>query len=203
MRRVFLLLMVLFVASISAQAQDDPKGEVWGSYSLLAADFDFLDVETMHGFGFGGQWNLSRNFGIVGEFTSNRKSTDQVTIFVPGTVILIPELETKVNAFLFGPRISYRGDAVTVFGHFLLGGATASLKDELSGFGFEDSNTEFAMAIGGGIDVNLGKHYAIRVAQFDYLPIHTDINVRLGGGIVSDSSWLHNARYQAGFVFKF
>jgi opacity protein-like surface antigen len=202
MRKVFLLVIVLLVTSISAQAQSDTKGEVWGTYSLFSADSDFLDFETMHGFGFGGQYNLSPRFGIVGEFTSNRKSTEQVTIFVPGRVILFPELETKVNAFLFGPRVSYRGDVVTVFGHFLLGGATASLKDELSGSGFEDSNTEFAMAIGGGVDVNLGRHFAIRVAQFDYLPIHTDIGQRLGG-IVSDSSWLHNGRYQAGFVFKF
>ena len=201
MRKGFLLVIVLLVASVSAQAQSETKGEVWGSYSLLVADFDFLDVETMHGFGFGGQYNLSSRFGIVGEFTSNRKSTDQITIFVPGTIILIPELETKVNTFLFGPRVSYRGDAVTVFGHFLLGGATTRLKDELSGFGFEDSNTEFAMAIGGGVDVNLGRHYAIRVAQFDYLPINTDIAQRLGG-VVETSNWLHNSRYQAGFVFK-
>ena len=123
-----------------------------------------------------------------------------MSIFTPGVVIVIPELDTRINTFLFGPRLSYRGDAVTVFGHFLVGGANSKLQDELSGSGFEDGNTEFAMAIGGGIDVNLGKHYAIRAAQFDYLPIHTDFNQRFGGG---SSSWLHNTRYQAGFVFKF
>jgi len=89
---------------------------------------------------------------------------------------------------------------VTVFGHFMVGGANSQLRDEKGTSGFDESNTEFAMVIGGGLDVNLGKHYAIRAAQFDYVPIHTDINERVGGGT---SSWLHNTRYQVGFVFKF
>jgi hypothetical protein len=82
-----------------------------------------------------------------------------------------------------------------------LGGANSKLEDEEGGSGFEDSNTEFAMAIGGGVDVNLGERFAIRAVQFDYVPIHTDVNARLTQ--TGSSSWLHNTRFQFGFVFKF
>jgi opacity protein-like surface antigen len=208
MKRAFLLLTVLIAASVSAQAQDHPKAEVWGSYSLFRADIDVLDNESLHGYGLGVAGNLNRWFGVVGEFTSSHGASGPVSIFAPGTIIVIPELDTRVNTFLFGPRISYRADAVTVFGHALFGGANSKLQDEKGGSGFEDGNTEFAMGIGGGLDVNLGRHYAIRAAQFDYLPIHTDFNQRLvpgepGTGTAGgSSSWLHNTRFQVGFVFK-
>jgi opacity protein-like surface antigen len=200
MRRLFLVLFVLLAASISAQAQDYPKGEAWGTYSIFRADIDVLDNETLHGYGLGAQWNLSKYFGLAGEFTSNHGASGPVSIFVPGAIIVIPDLDTTIRTFVAGPRVSYRAKPVTVFGHFLLGGANSKLRDEKGTSGFEESNTEFAMVIGGGLDVNLGKHYAIRAAQFDYVPIHTDINARVGGGT---SSWLHNTRYQVGFVFKF
>jgi len=199
MKRILLLVMVLFVASVSAKAQDHPKFEAWGTYSIFVADIDVLDNETLHGFGLGIQGNLNSNFGIVAEFTSNHGASGPVTFSRPGTIFLIPELDTTVRTFLFGPRLSFRAKAVTAFAHFLAGGANSKLRDEKGISGFEEDNTEFAMGVGGGFDLNLGRHYAIRAAQFDYLPIHTDLNVRLAGGT---SSWLHNTRFQTGFVFR-
>jgi opacity protein-like surface antigen len=200
MKKIFMLVMFVFAVSITANAQDYPRFEGWGSYTIFRADIDVLDNETLQGYGLGAQGNLSENFGIVAEFTSTHGASGPVSILVPGAVVVIPELDTRINTFLFGPRFSYRGKAVTAFAHVLLGGANSKLDDEKGTSGFEDSNTEFAMAIGGGVDVNLGKHFAIRAIQFDYLPIHTDINERIGGGT---SSWLHNTRLQFGFVFKY
>lgn len=209
MKRILLLITVLFVASISANAQNYPRFEAWGSYSVFVADVDVLDNETLHGYGLGIQGNLTKYFGGAFEFTSNHGASGPVTIQVPGALILIPELDTRINTFMGGPRFSYRPKAVTLFAHALFGGTNLKLRDEKGGSGFENGNTEFSLAAGGGLDVNLGKHYAIRAGQFDYLMIHTDINKRLtgGGGVGSVSSstsdWLHNFRYQAGFVFKF
>jgi hypothetical protein len=63
--------------------------------------------------------------------------------------------------------------------------------------------------LGGGLDVFVGKKIALRLAQFDYLPIHTDANLRLAGrdGATSiDAStggWQNNSRFQTGIVFRF
>jgi opacity protein-like surface antigen len=210
MKRVLLLVAVLLVVTASANAQyDHPKAEVWGSYSLFRADIDVLDNETLHGYGAGVQGNFTSYFGVAFEFTSNHGASGPVTIQVPGTLIVVPDLDTRINTFMGGPRFSYRPRAVTLFAHALFGGANSKLRDEKGSSGFSESNTEVAMAFGGGLDVNLGRHYAIRAAQVDYLMIHTDINRRLtgGGGVgtvsSSTSDWLHNIRYQAGFVFKF
>ena len=199
MRRILFVVAALAFVSVSAQAQDTPKVEFWGTYAITVADVDVLDNETLHGFGVGIQGNVNKWFGLVGEFTSGHGASGPVTIQVPGAIILIPELDVRVRTYLFGPRVSYRTKPVTVFGHFLLGAGTVKLNDE-QGSGVDESNTEFAFAVGGGLDVNLHKNFAIRAAQFDYVPIHTDINERVGGGT---SSWLHNSRFQLGVVVKF
>jgi opacity protein-like surface antigen len=198
MRRILFLMATVIFVSVSARAQDHPKVEFWGTYAITVADVDVLDNETLQGYGLGIQGNLNKWFGLVGEFSSGHGASGPVTIQAPPGFIVIPELDTRIIYYLFGPRVSYRTKPVTVFGHLLVGGGNVKLNDE-KGTGISDSNTEFAFAIGGGVDVNLGKRFAIRAAQFDYAPIHTDINARVSGG---DSSWLNNSRFQAGFVVK-
>ncbi|HMG36593.1 MAG TPA: outer membrane beta-barrel protein [Blastocatellia bacterium] len=210
MKRILLLVTVLLVASVSAKAQTDhTRWEAYGTYSIFRADIDVLDNETLHGWGVGIQGNLNKYFSGVFEYTANHGASGPVTIQLPGTLLVIPDLDTRFRTFAGGPRVTYRTKPVNVYAHALFGGSNVKLRDEKGGSGFEDGNTEFAMIFGGGIDVNLGRHYAIRAGQFDYVGIHTDINKRLtgGGGVGSiaanESSWLHNFRYQVGFVFRF
>jgi len=198
MKRCLVLLAVLVIIPIVANAQDYPKAEVYGTYSLFVADIDALDNESLHGWGIGVQGNLNKWFGLVGEYSAHHGASGPLSIQQPGVIIIIPEVDLRVRTYLFGPRLSFRSKPVTVFGHYLVGGGHLKVEDEVTGF--TAGNNEFAMAVGGGIDVNLGKRFAIRAAQFDYLSIHTDINDRIGGG---SSSWAHNTRFQTGFVFKF
>lgn len=198
MKRCLMLLAFFVLGTVAASAQDYPKAEVYGTYSLFVADIDALDNESLHGWGIGVQGNLNKWFGLVGEYSAAHGASGPLSIQQPGVIVVIPEVDLRVRTYLFGPRLSFRSDPVTVFGHFLVGGGHLKIEDEVTGF--DVGNNELAMAVGGGIDVNLGKRFAIRAAQFDYLPIHTDINDRVGGG---GSSWAHNTRFQAGFVFKF
>jgi len=179
----------------TSNAQEYPKSEIYGTYSGLLADIDVshatITGHGLDGYGLGFQYNLAKYFGLVAEFTSNSSSgpiRDQ-----QGTIVLM--LDTRVNVLLFGPRLAYRTKRVTAFAHYLIGTANRKL-------GYDNvpsvTNTELAMGVGGGLDVNITKHFAIRAAQFDYVPIHSDLPLNSGGG-----RWFRNFRYQGGVVFKF
>jgi opacity protein-like surface antigen len=176
MRKLFLLAAVLFVAAPTARAQDSyPSSEIFGGYAYLNAD-DVIGFgnESLHGFGLSFAGNLGPRVGLIAEISGHYGN------------ISIPGGDVNINAytFLFGPRFSARSDAATAFGHVLLGGARVKIEDF-------DTGTHYAMAIGGGVDLNVSKSVAIRLVQADYVPI------RFGG------EWLHNFRVMTGVVFKF
>ena len=191
LKRMLFVVMAVIAIAATASAQDYRKSEIYGTYSLLITDIDVLDDETLHGYGLGYQYNAAKWLGLVAEFTSNHGASGPIQ--VPGRIIL--EVDTRVNALLFGPRVSYRTRPVTAFGHYLIGiGNDKVAYDNGPSF----SNTELAMTVGGGLDINVSDNFAIRAGQFDYLSIHSDLPLNAGG-----SSWFRNFRYQAGVVFKF
>jgi opacity protein-like surface antigen len=189
MRKLMMLAVMLFIAAIPARAQNSyPVAEVFGGYSYLSvdtgADFnggirDFFDNrEGFHGVGFSVAGNFSRNFGIVGDFSYNRKKID----------LAINNIKVNELFFLFGPQVYARGRSVTGFAHALVGGVRSkTTSDALGSFG---STTNLALGFGGGVDVNVTDSVAIRLFQADYLP------VRAGG------TWFHNLRGQVGITFK-
>ena len=195
LKRLLLAVMAIVATAATTNAQEYPKYEVYGTYSGVLADIDVshatIKSHGLDGYGLGFQYNLAKYFGLVAEFTSNGSEgpiRDQ-----SGTFVLT--LDTRVNVLLFGPRFAYRTKHVTAFGHYLIG--TASRK-----VGYDNvpsvNTTELAMGVGGGLDVNIGKHFAIRAVQFDYVPIHSGVPLNTGGG-----NWFRNFRYQGGVVFKF
>ena len=190
MRKLIMLAAVLFIAAIPAHAQGNyPVAEIFGGYSYLSFDTgantnedieDFFDNrEGFHGVGFSVAGNLSRHFGIVGDFSYHRMTTDF------GVAVL------RVNKyyFLFGPQVYARGSSVTGFAHAMVGGTRTNLT--ASGIqGNLDSRTDFALGFGGGVDVGVTDSIGIRVVQVDYIPVRTD------------GSWFHDLRFQAGITFK-
>jgi hypothetical protein len=171
MKKLIMLLAVLFVASLPAHAQTDyPGAEIFGGYSYFNTDFG--DRESQHGWGASFTGNLGPRVGLVAEFSGNYKKIEG----------FLADFDTRTYTYLFGPRFSYRTDAATVFGHILVGGATTQIEN------FSDTN--FALAAGGGVDINVNKSFAIRAAQIDYIPIFADDTI-------------HNFRYMGGIVIKF
>ena len=112
----------------------------------------------------------------------------------------IDDSSIKIHNFLFGGTFSYRGhESLRPFAHVLAGFSRRDIHgtEILTGSGgtldirFSNSETAFAAAAGGGLDVQLGKRLALRVVQADYLL------TRLGGFTQN------NARISTGLVFRF
>jgi len=195
-------MLLIATAFASAQDQEYPKFELSGMANMLVYDLDVLQGETMWGWGIGAQYNATKYFGIVGEYSAAHGESGPVSIQQPGTIVVIPKLDTRNRTLLFGPRFSYRTKPVTIFAHVLMGAATNKLDDDLGTYNFESvTKWQFALAIGGGLDINLGKRFSLRPAQFDYIYQDSDVNQLTVTGEGQGSA--NNFRYMLGGVFKF
>ena len=89
---------------------------------------------------------------------------------------------------MFGPVLRLPNPThLTPFVHALGGGAHTSG----DAGGISAGETDAAWAVGGGLDLNLAPLISVRLAQADYLQIH------------SNGTNLNNFRYSAGIVLRF
>jgi hypothetical protein len=202
-KKVIVVVFVLLIAATFASAQDKeyPKFEIPVTVSSLFFDVDKLGNETMWGWGIAGQGNINRYFGIVGEWNANHGAS----IMPPNTkypTIAGKEFDLRVQTLLFGPQFSYRTKPVTVFGRFLIGTGTLKIDDELQQItGASATSWQVAYGIGGGLDINAGKHFAIRPIQLDYIFVDSDLPQKLGSTEAPGA--FNNVRYNFGVTFKF
>jgi len=177
MRKLFFIAALLLALPLIAQAQDAPRVEIFGGYSYLRADDDDGGLD-LHGWNASTAVNLNKWVGIAADFSGHY-----------GDVTILPGSKADVSGYLFlvGPRFSYRKHKVlTPFGHVLLGAA----RQHISYAGLKDSDSAFALAIGGGLDATVHPNVAIRLFQTDY--VLTRFN--------DDSQ--HNFRVSTGLVLR-
>lgn len=113
----------------------------------------------------------------------------QILVVITSTPV--PGVHFDSYNFLVGPVASNRFADTTVFVHALAG---ANLI-RTSGSGLNTlSDTSFAMAFGGGFDINATRHVSVRPIEIDYLfTKHGD----------APNNVQNNVRVSAGFVFRF
>jgi hypothetical protein len=111
---------------------------------------------------------------------------------------------------LFGPTVTGYFGKSSVFGHALFGVAHSSLNAGVSvpilgGISAPlDSANAFAMAFGGGIDIGLTRHFAIRAAQVDFIRTNFNSLDAMGSGFAaSTSNNQNNFRYSGGVIWRF
>jgi opacity protein-like surface antigen len=170
MKRAFLLTTIVLVFSFSTAGQDTPKAELFGGYSYTGSGSNGYDVSIAG--------NINNWFGVVAEVGGQFSTfTDQ------GFTEKI-----RTHSFLFGPKFSYRRHRAVPFAQALFG--VAKVKTETDEFGplVSFSDTGFALAVGGGLDVTLNRHVAVRVVQIDYLRTNffggTQNKGRIAAGVV-------------------
>ena len=224
----YLLALALISASAlitAAQNDERYKVEFYGGYSWLHTDTGINEIDPAldgnfgsHGFNASGTGNVHRYFGLKGDFSYHSSSET----FTDGTDIL--RVKVSTSQFLGGMQVKdnrVEGSRWRPFAHVLAGVAhqTISAVGTVGGGGgggggrvprlfgtgggsepINESISEdsFAMAIGGGLDVNVSRHVSIRVIQVDYNPIffgdqviadetirgRTQNNFRIGVGLV-------------------
>lgn len=176
MKNLMLFCVLLCGLSAMAIAQTVPKSEIFGGYSYKRCENEgHGDADcNLHGWNASVSVNPNKHVGIVGDFGGHYgKVADAVDL--------------KVNSIMIGPKITIRTPRVTPFVQALFGYAhvTAKLGPVVAGKG-----NFFAMAFGGGVDVNVSEYFAVRPVQADYFTIKTGNN------------FTKDFRYSGGVVFK-
>ncbi len=170
MRRLILLLGLVLLSTSQATAQDYPKGEIFGGFSVANLDANG-DREGLYGWQTSVSGNFHRNAGFTADLGGQYRS--------------IAGISLQTYEFLFGPRFTARTERVTGFVHTLVGVALA----RASFLGVSESATGFALGFGGGMDVNASDRVAIRIFQVDYIPtrfsgVWRTKDFRIGAGVV-------------------
>ena len=182
-----LLSLMFCIAALPAAAQETPKVEISAGYSYVRANLipDNGCCFAMNGGSGSVAFNANNWLGLVAEVGGYHSGNVQST-----------GLDLNVVTYLFGPRISYRRyDRITPFAHVLLGGghASGSLYTGTATSPGLGTQNAFAMAAGGGLDVKVARHLAIRLIQADYFFTH------FANGVNDHQNSL---RISAGFVLR-
>ena len=166
-------LLIFLPLSLRGQSNQNPhptpKAELFGGYSLV-----HLEGTSMNGWNASLAGNFNRNLGIVGDVGAhyNRESSRGLA----GTA----KSSLTFHTFLAGPRITERKYKwLTPYAHALFGYArvNAKLTQTQSGaptLSVRNDVNGFAMALGGGLDINGDERYFIRLLQADYFLIRSD-----------------------------
>jgi opacity protein-like surface antigen len=113
--------------------------------------------------------NVTRHIGLVGNFSATFANTDFVDSLSGGA------FHARVSRYLLlgGPRYNFRNSSPFIpYAHALFGVARYQAKFRNHDFTCPDTTeTAFAMALGGGLDIRASKHIDVRAGQIDYVPV--------------------------------
>jgi opacity protein-like surface antigen len=201
MQKVITVLALLLALPLLAKAQEAPRIEAFGGYSYLRLDQDTNAITTgdqdLNGFTTQFTYNLNTFLGITADISGNF-SNNQST----GTTTSNNSQDTYY--FLFGPKFAFRGsERFTPFAHVLLGFVRQDVNATTQTTVNNNSTNmkQFAMAIGGGLDVNLTEKIAFRPVQADLILTRLNTSgVSVAG--VSTTSNQYNFRASTGIVVK-
>lgn len=194
---IFILVFVL-VASAVAIGQES-KAEVFGGWQFMSLDTKgIIDRQNVvKGWDADLALKLNKNVAIVGDFSGSYKDLGSVSDPLFGTA----GAKLHVHNILFGPRFSVRAGRVTPFAEVLVGVARTSVKATVSSVDASTTTNGLGFAVGGGLDINAGRHFAFRLAKFDYMMNRINFNSSTLDLSVNEN--LNHFRVATGIVLKF
>jgi hypothetical protein len=166
---VVLFLPSMLVAHIGgarpAGSENVTRATIFGGYSYLRNNNN-----GFNGWEGQGTFNFTQHLGVTADVSGASLSPFSFSVlgFSAGTY-------QRLNNYLFGPTATANLGRSAVFAHALFGEARSSLGAGVGipivggiSTGLTSANA-FAMAFGGGIDIALTRHLAIRAVQVDYV----------------------------------
>ena len=214
MKTKWMLLGAMALAlATTAVAQDPPKIEITGDYSYFRFNpsLPALQNRNLNGGGFDASFFLRPAIAFKADLQFYGGTTYTTTFatgvntsagFIPaGTYSANGTLKT----YLFGPMVKARFHKFEPFGEVLFGvahiDAYANLSKVIAAtptatLHVQGYQNPFSLAAGGGVDLPVGKVFAIRIAEVDY------VLTRLTNPLTSTNNQNH-FRYIAGVQFRF
>jgi len=187
MRKVAVLVVFAVLSALSLRAQ---TAEVFGGYQYLHIGSATASGQVLSGSqGFNG-WNaaaavkLGKFFGVEGDFGGGYATVSGVSF--------------HTYTYTGGPIVSLSAGPIRPFVHALFGGVR--LGGSYSGVS-ASLNGLTAMA-GGGLDVKVKSHVAVRLAQVDWMYFHFGDQTVAGTPIPAFSGH-NNVRVSTGIVLRF
>jgi outer membrane protein OmpA-like peptidoglycan-associated protein len=179
-----------------------PKAELFLGYSYLRAvpaPADGNRLMWMNGGSASIAFNLNRYLGLVADFGAYTNSQVRFTGAYTSTVN-VNNANVAALSYLFGPRLSFRNhDRVTPFVQALFGGVHAN-EVTLTNCTFSctllPAQSSFAATAGGGLDVRVHHHFAIRIIQAEYMM------TRFTSYTTGATATQNDMRLSAGIVFR-
>ncbi len=184
-----------------------PKVELFLGYSYLRAVPSLSDgnrLAWLNGGSASFAYNFTRHWGLVGDIGGFDDSEVRINSTHTSPSVVVNSSGT-VYTYLFGPRYSFRNNSrVTPFVQALFGGVHASevtldSKSGCTGVGCIPlpSENSFAMTAGGGLDIRLNHHFALRLIQAEYMM------TRFEDHSTGASAMQNDMRLSSGIVFRF
>jgi hypothetical protein len=140
----------------------------------------FCTHRSFSGFDGSITYNVSKYVGIKGDFTGHSKTEAFVDNFTPPGVNQTVSNQERLYNFLGGVQIKNNSKTARLkpFAHALAGVARYTNRQRQTldlfpqfNFTIEDRVTSFALKLGGGLDLRMGKRIDLRVFEFDYNPV--------------------------------
>jgi opacity protein-like surface antigen len=204
MRKTLLVGLVLLLSGKAAWGQH--LGELTVNYSYMHyVPVDGLPTANLNGGGGSAVLYFAGFFGLKAEVEGYASQNINFN-FPPGSIRCPSGCTGTAQANLFtgnfGPQIKIRIKRVQPFFEGLVGGTYTNFYQNVhkncSGCTFgSPGDWALDVVLGGGVDIKVTSHLAIRPIEFDYFL------TRFINNLTSGNNNQNNFRYQAGLVFEF
>jgi opacity protein-like surface antigen len=190
MRRTQWIAFLLFYLPGAQAADDWPRVEAFFGYSYLGVPSKFspdvyvvtTEKASLNGWTATLTYNLNRWIGVDADFGRYDGDVNARNGHMPIDGDFVQDI--SIRTYLFGPRLSFRENRrLKPYIHALFGTVELARTPVRN-----TSISSFGLALGGGMDVNVIRHFAIRAIQADYvrnkLSSFAKNNLRLSTGAV-------------------